>query len=903
MRYIIGIDLGTTNSSVSFIDTAQAHLSVQPFLIPQLSSHSTLEQALSLPSFSYLLDAHEIANNRLKLPWKQSVDDVVGHYALSQGSKVPTRLIQSAKSWLCHSAASRREKILPFDSDPSSRHLSPVEASASYLRHIKEAWNYTMARSKPECEFEQQEIILTVPASFDEVSRLLTVEAAKAAGFNTMTLLEEPQAAFYSWIAEHEKEWTKLFAKGTVILVCDVGGGTTDFSLIEVIKPSADSLLGFRRVSVGDHLLLGGDNMDAALACLLEERLPELSSMQRMQLKHQARQAKECLMSEPLKESYKVVLQGTGSNVVKGSLTAEITRQEVQSLLLNGFFGSYEWEEAISLRQASGIKSMGLPYEDEPSITKHLADFLKQSGGLKPQFVLFNGGAMKPLSFQKAIVDSLKRWFPETDVSILESVSLDQAVSRGAAYFGKARRGMGVKIGGGTSRGYYLALQEGESVKALTLLPKGAEEGMAYELQQTFHVIPNTPVSFQIYTSHTRLNDVQGDLIDLDLNSMHALPPLLTVLKFGKKVLGSELHGKIPVHLFVKFSELGTLELWISSQVSDHQWSLEFQLRTAAGQENSLASLDKGRLDETFDFRFLDKAKEHIREAFQPGSLVKFERLNEELEEILEQPRRNWTPSILRGLFESLLESAPKRKLGKEAEERFWNFSGFLLRPGFGYPLDDFRIKELWKIILSDLQSKRPIEVKVQQWICFRRIAGGLSKGLQMHLMNEILPSLVNGEMIIKNKTDAYHTLEKIRTFASFELLDVSLKVKYAQAILKRIKQGVADKAEFWALGRIGARHLVYGSAANIVPSVECEKWILELMKTETVKKEPLLFTLSQLARKTDVRELNVSEKLRETLIEKFPELKERLTQTSHLSLAEQEQIFGDKLPLGLSLE
>lgn len=903
MRYIIGIDLGTTNSSVSYIDTLHPHLSLQPFLIPQISSGLNLETSATLPSFCYLLNAEGGEREVFKLPWKQSLDIVVGQYALSQGAKIPTRLIQSAKSWLCHSAANRREKILPFEADASSRHLSPVEASSQYLLHIKEAWNHMMARNKPESEFEEQEIILTVPASFDEVSRLLTIEAAKAAGFKTMTLLEEPQAAFYSWISQNENAWTGLFNPGTRILVCDVGGGTTDFSLIEVVRSTMDSPLSFRRIAVGDHLLLGGDNMDATVAHFLEGKLPELSSMQQMQLKHEARQAKEFLMNHPEAKSCRVVLQGTGSNVVKGSLVVEISSQELQSLLLEGFFGAYPWEEAVRLRKGSGIRSMGLPYEDEPSITKHLAHFLKQCGGLKPDFVLFNGGAMKPKIFQERIVDSLRNWFPETRLSILESISLDQAVARGAAYFGKARRGLGVKIGGGISRGYYLAVQEGESVKVVNLLPKGTEEGISYESERTFQVVPNTPVAFQIYTSHTRLNDRQGDVISLDTESMHALPPLLTVLKFGKKASSVNHQEKIPTHLFVKFTELGTLELWIKSQISEHQWSLEFQLRNASGQENSLTSLESKRVEETFDSQLLEKAKQHIREAFRPGLHFKVERLNEQLEMILDQSRLNWSPSVLRGLFEPLLQVASQRKLIKGREERWWNLAGFLLRPGFGYPLDDFRMRELWKIILSDLKSKSSVEVKIQQWICFRRIAGGLSKGHQAHLVNDILPQLTNGEIVIKNKADGYHYFEKIRTFAALELLDVPLKVKYGQAIVKRIKKGIADKADFWSLGRIGARHLVYGSAANIIPSAECEKWIREITDSDLLSKDSLLFTLSQLARKTDVRELNVSDKLRSELIVKFPELEERLTRTSHLTLVEQELVFGDKLPLGLSLE
>ena len=463
MRYIIGIDLGTTNCALAFVDLEQPSLPLQLFAVPQLTSSGKVDALPTLPSFCYLVSQGEWPPSALKLPWKEETATFVGQFAKIQGSRVPTRLVQSAKSWLCHVAANRRDKILPIETGDLSQRLSPVEASAKYLIHLRDAWNAAMAKGNPSLELEEQEVILTVPASFDEVARTLTVEAARQAGFLHVTLVEEPQAAFYSWISQHEHEWKNRFKVGDNVLVCDVGGGTTDFSLIEIQELGGE--LSFQRMAVGDHLLLGGDNIDAALAHYLEQKMkkegvPPLESSQWLQLQAEARTAKEFLLSPEAKqdEVYPVVLQGTGSAVVKGSVAVEVTREEIESLLLNGFFGLYPLQEALKLRRSRGFRTMGLPYEDEPSITKHLAHFLEQARYLELgkgiDYILFNGGTLKPEIFKQALEQALMSWFPQTALQRLSSASLDLAVARGAAYYGKARRGFGIAIGGGLPRTY-----------------------------------------------------------------------------------------------------------------------------------------------------------------------------------------------------------------------------------------------------------------------------------------------------------------------------------------------------------------------------------------------------------------------------------------------------------------
>ncbi len=919
MRYIIGIDLGTTNSCVSYVDTTNSKLAIQPFRIPQLISPGYVESQATLPSFCYLSVKHEWPAASLTLPWKKEEEKIVGLLAQEQGAKVPTRLVQSAKSWLCHSAAHRKDRILPAEGDEEQK-ISPVTATSHYLAHIKEAWNHFMARSHTDAEFDQQEIVITVPASFDEVARRLTTEAAKAAGYIHLTLLEEPQAAFYSWIALNEKLSEQQLKIGDTILVCDVGGGTTDFSLIEVEKKG--DRLSFNRQAVGNHLLLGGDNMDVAIAHLIETKLAheygktEFSFLQWQQLIAQARIAKETLLDHAKTDTsaFTIVLQGAGSSVIKGSLSIQIKREEISKLLLDGFFGRYSFEEALQLRRSTGFRTMGLPYEEDPSITKHLAAFLKRSQSHKgPDYILFNGGAMKPALFQEAIVQSLAQWYPSLQTKVLESASLDLAVARGAAYYGKVRRGLGVRIGGGTPRAYYLGIdiknRDGTtSHQALTLLPRGSEEDSGYESSQLFSLRPNTPVSFNLYTSQVRLADEKGDLIDIDSKELQTLPAIQTILRLGKQQLADSTTDFIPVKLHIKLSAVGILELWLQSQKTNHRWSLEFQLRNVSGVEDNVSDLDAVRKDEVFDTSYLQPAQEYIREIFSSAS--KTTKIMETLEILLEKNRQDWSLSILRGLFDQLLNLSLKRKLNADLEARWWNMVGFFLRPGFGYPLDDFRIKELWKIILSDFKTSKTPECQIQQWICYRRIAGGLNKGQQMQLANEIIASLLPNKatkILLKNKSEQYSYSEKIRAFASFELMDVSLKIRIGRALLTRLHDDEGDFCDYWSLGRLGARHLIYGSSSNVIPNEECASWIKHLLKL--APSEQLLHLLTQLARKTDHREINVSQTTVDEIISAFmlSPLQERLqlllTKPVSLSLKEQEQVFGDKLPAGLILE
>ncbi len=915
MRYLIGIDLGTTHCCVAYADMNSA-ASIQQFRIPQLVSEGIADSLPLLPSCCYLAAEGEFNPRSIQLPWKSSSRIIVGTLARELGAKVPTRLVQSAKSWLCHSAANRKDRILPVEAaDPSSR-ISPVEATAYLLEHIRDAWNYLMSEGNPDWEFEQQEIVITVPASFDEVARALTAEAARQAGCRHLTFIEEPQAAFYAWMGQQKGEWQQHFKQGQSILVCDIGGGTTDFSLIDVISKGDE--LGFQRMAVGNHLLLGGDNMDLAVAHQLEEHLkqaghPDLTTDQWLQLKAQARKAKEALLTDLELKSFRVLLQGSGSKVVKGSLATEISQKELYHLLVDGFFGVYDWSQALQLRRATAIRTMGLAYEEEPSITKQLALFLSKAQMQQGvDYLLFNGGAVKAAAFQQAIVQSLQKWFPQKNLEQLASVSLDLAVARGAVYYAKVKHGLGVRIAAGSARSYYLEVNsaQGSQVKqALVLLPRGVEEGTAYESKQSFTLLPNTPVAFHLYTSHVRLHDQLGDLVAIDPEEMHLLPPIHTLLRFGKQQAFQSSSDAIPVTLGIRLTEIGTLELWLRSLKTEHQWTLEFQLRSSVSQSESLVQTEK-RKDETLDAQELQAAEALLQACFSKPSQIKPARLIEQLEELIQRPRQEWPPSLLRALATALLKLSPFRSLSSEYEARWWNLAGFLLRPGYGYPLDDFRMKELWKIILSDRATKKSGEVALQQWICWRRLAGGFNKGQQLQLaselLNDVLPKKNQGFPEL-SKGERYAFQEKIRTLASFELLEMPQKIRLGEALVQRLAIE-PSQVEAWALGRVAARRLFVGSAVNVVPKETCEKWIKSLLEKPLAQQPYAAFLFGQLAQKSDYKQLNVSDYLVDQILSCFQRksdqsrLERLLHEQTDWTSEEQEKLYGETLPIGLML-
>ena len=596
--YIIGIDLGTTNSVVAY---TQANIQpgekpeIKLLEIPQLVSSGTVEKRDVLPSFVFVPGKHDVAADALELPWNKGQNHAVGEFARDRGAELPQRLISSSKSWLCNTMVDRNRPILPWECPDKTLKKSPVEASSAILAHIRDAWNFEMATTEEGIQesllMENQDILLTVPASFDAVARDLTVRAAEMAGLNNITLLEEPQAAFYAWIEHQGDQWRNLVGKDDLVLVCDIGGGTTDFSLISVTENNGE--LALERTAVGDHLLVGGDNMDLALAYALAREMSEkgtrLDSWQMRGLWHSCRTAKEKLLSRQDRDDYPVTILGRGSSLIGGTIKTRLLHQTVEKVILDGFFPPCEKGTRPAAPQKTGIREMGLVYESDPAVTHHLSKFLVEASGdvarrFAPSAVLFNGGIMKSEVVRKRVMEVLNSWIPSDEINRpreIEASDFDLAVAKGAAYFGLARRGKGIRIRGGLNKSYYIGIAAAmpsvpgmpAPIKAICVGAFGMEEGSGETLTgQEFALVVGEPVVFDFLSSTKRHHDKVGHVVEDWEGDIEKITTMETTLD-------GDYGTVVPVNLEVKVTEIGTLELWCVSVETEQRWKLEFNVR------------------------------------------------------------------------------------------------------------------------------------------------------------------------------------------------------------------------------------------------------------------------------------------------------------------------------------
>lgn len=591
-KYVVGIDLGTTNCVVAYAPIEKASRpSTKIFNILQITAPNEIRSLPQLPSFIYLLGGHEVTPSSVRLPWEETPKAVVGQFAQKRGSEVPHRLVSSAKSWLCHSGIDRTKPILPWASPEEVEKISPVQASAMLLSHIKHAWNHTMAADDPSAQLELQDIYITVPASFDAVARELTVQAAHMAGLEGFTLLEEPQAAFYAWIDAYEEEWRRYVSVGDCILVCDVGGGTTDFSLIEVAEEDGSLIL--RRIAVGEHILLGGDNMDLTLAYSIRQKIPSrIDDWQFRALWYQSHAAKERLLSNLDLNKEPVVIFGRGASLIGGTIKTELLRSELESVLVDGFFPECAFDDSPTREARVGVREMGLPYEEDPAITKHLAFFVHRHIdriGHFPTAVLFNGGVMKAELFRKRILSVIRSWSEGAEVRELTSPDLDLAVARGATYYGFVRKGRGIRIRAGASRSYYIGIERAmpsvpgipTPMKALCVVPFGMEEGSTVEIREKeFGLVVGQPAVFHLLSSTARQEDKVGEIVEDWEGIIEPTAKMETVLPASDEESGGTI---IPVWLESTMTEIGTLELRCVNVLNpERKWKLEFNLRERA---------------------------------------------------------------------------------------------------------------------------------------------------------------------------------------------------------------------------------------------------------------------------------------------------------------------------------
>jgi molecular chaperone DnaK (HSP70) len=922
-RFVVGIDLGTTNSAVCYIDTADARWQVHTLSIPQVVAPGEVEARDTLPSFHYEAAAGEFAKGALRLPWDTTEPRyTVGVFARDHGALVPGRMIASVKSWLCHSGVNRTAAILPWHGTSDIERLSPVAVSSRYLAHIAAAWDTQF----PEHPLRRQEVTLTVPASFDEVARELTVAAAQQAGLQHLVLLEEPQAAFYAWVYAHEDDWQTLVQPGMTLLVCDVGGGTSDFSLIRVRSGSSehdaeDGPLQLHRIAVGDHLILGGDNLDLALAHVLEPRLTDsatskLSPRQWDTLVRVCCHVKETFLGAKPPDRLTVSVPGDGSRLIGGALHTEVQRQEVEDLLLEGFL-PYVGRDARPHRYRSGFQEFGLPYAPDPAITAYLAAFLSDHQPLpaegdrgvsaQPDIILLNGGLFASSVLRQRLLDVMTTWYSSNDPGntwqplVLHNHRLDLAVAQGAAYYGMVRRGHGTRIAGGLAHAHYIGVEreaaEGAGHAAMCLLPAGSVAGHMVELtDHHFQLRIRQPVEFPLYTSSLRTADTPGILVPIDPQLLQPLPPIRTVLTSGRRKSQAEV---IPVTLHAQLSDIGTLELWCREATGDRQWRLQFDVRAAAGTRVSetphTASVATG--EDVLDTLTLEACGRLIHETFtstKPGAEP--EGLMRRLEQVTKMPRTAWPSSVLRRFWEAQMDVVAGRQLSPAHEARWLNLAGFALRPGYGMAVDDWRVAQTWRVLQGRLQHPRHEMCRAEWWILWRRIAGGLEPGQQQTLAEPLMAALRARWSALaaqqsgrrqaraskgtdgKFRFGANELAEVWRLLGSLELLNIGLKIELGQLVfdlgLRKGPERIRE-ASAWALGRLGTRVPVYGPLNTLVPVEVVEAWTQRLLALDA---DPALarragelppsavFVGMQLTRRTGDRYRDVSDKLRDAV-------------------------------------
>jgi hypothetical protein len=966
-RYVVGIDLGTTNCAMAYLDTQDLPCRVRTMAIEQMIEFGMLGHLDTLPSFHYELTESEASSVDPRFRFHEDADSnhhlgIVGALARERSMQVPGRGIASAKSWLCNTQVDRNSDLLPWHGADEVERLSPVEASSRYLQHLRRLWD----RQHPSAPLSEQEVVVTLPASFDEVARQLTLEATRRAGLENVVLIEEPQAAFYAWLERHQDRWSETLRPGQTILVCDIGGGTTDFTLIRVIdsaiavQPDIDATsseanlrndasqnvehglqrtFGLHRVAVGPHLLLGGDNLDLALAHYVEQQLASESGNQPLTprqwdvLKSQARKAKETLLGANPPDRITIALPGAGSKLIASTRTVTIERDWAKRLLVEGFFGHVPLD-AVPNRGDVLFQEFGLPYESEPSVHTHLAQFLwehrwagradsdrshlTETLAARPDWILFNGGVLESKEIRDAILNQIRQWFSAESGSDwspgeLTGNRLDLAVAIGAAYFGLVRRGEGIRIDARLARTYYLQVRQSPP-KAICMMPASAMPLDRLRLDQyPFDLKIGEPVQFPIFCSSTQLTHAFGDIVDIDPQWMTPLPAIQTVLDWGR----GRKRETIPVVLECELTEIGTLAMRVvavqefENQERAASWNLEFDVRSGA---IGAPSNDSGGLIETVDEQQVAQGLAALDRVFGDTPDTPPKEAYQLIAEATGVSRRHWPASLLRNMWRYLYDHADCRKRSPEVEARWLNLLGWSLRPGFGFPADDWRVQQTWRSVHNKLMHRSASSVS-ESIILWRRIAGGFTAGQQNALYQDAwsrMKPMFQGGGAPMNANVA---IELLRLLGSLERLRSLDKVGLVESVLASLPKKKMDPlrpAMLWMVGRLGSRVPVYASLQQTVSPDRVCHWIDRLLAVDTFgqgnDKAAFSLALMLLARKTGDRYRDLPDPTRARVVER---LKAIQAPQVHIDLVERSglldeenatQIVGDSLPLGFSL-
>jgi hypothetical protein len=894
--YAVGIDLGTTNTVVAFAPLAGG--AALTFDVPQLVGAGEVEARPMFPSALYApLPGERIEDAFGDAPW------VLGAYARRRGGEIAGRLVASSKSWLVHPSVDRSAAILPWGGDEGVPKLSPVEAATRLLAHVRATWD----ASHPDAPLAGQDVVLTVPASFDEVARELTIEAARRAGLSPR-LLEEPQAAFYDWMGRAGAGGIRGLLDATagesLVLVVDVGGGTTDLSLVRV-----SGIEQVTRVAVGPHLLLGGDNMDLALAHALEGRLADadgrLDASRFAQLVAQCRDAKERLLGDAPPDDAPVTVVSPGARLVGGTRTTCLSREEAARIVLEGFLPVVP-VGAQPQRSRSALVGFGLPYEREVAITRHVAGFVARHvpGGKGPDAVLLNGGVFRAAAIAGRMVEAIAGWREGVPVTRLPDADPDLAVARGAVAYALARLGRGVRIGGGSARGYFIAAGEG---RAVCVVPRGAEEGVMHGAEgRTFALATGRPVRFDVLASD-ELDARAGDVVDAGDERLARLPPLATVIEgqAGARETRVAIQGEL--------TPVGTLDLSCVEVEGDppRRFRLAFSLREGdAAERAQLRSTRPSDLPAQPSRRF-DAARELVDRAFGKARADASGREAKDLLRDLEKAlgeRAQWTAEISRALFDALLPDARARRRSADHERVFWLLAGFCVRPGFGDPLDAGRVAGLFA--LWDERLAFPGEARgwQQLFIAWRRAAGGLDEAGQTRIRDFVDPYLAPSEAGLKKPKKPVLSLDDaLDMAASLERVAPTRRAELGGWILERTWTD-RDPRLWAALGRLGARVPAYASVHHVVPPHVAERWLDHLLREKWDAVPAAMAAAVQIARRTGDRARDVGDRVRQEVERRLvaagaePDALRVVREVVEIGDRERVAFFGDALPLGLRL-
>lgn len=935
-KFIVGIDLGTTNTVVAYCDTESLDSGqdktsgIQLFEMEQLTAPGEVQTKPLLPSLRYHPAEGELSEEQIRLPWHDQANTegtqssesspqnaaqapgfLIGEYAKQLSSRVSGRSVVSAKSWLCHGSVDRSADILPWGGAEGVAKVSPAEASASYLNYVKQSWDY----HHPEAPLEAQDIVLTVPASFDEMARALTLDAAKSCGLKKVRLLEEPQAVCYDWLSRNQSDLSNALQGSKLLLVCDVGGGTADLTLIKIEYPEQGEPE-LSRIGVGDHLMLGGDNLDLAIAHIAERRFDEqkkLSTRVLSQLIQQCRIAKETLLGDNPPESVSVTLLGSGSKLIAASRSVSITRKEVMEIALEGFFPIVPLDSCPK-KSRSGLQEFGLPYEADPAVTRHVAAFLNHYhdacrevlGGddtiaAVPDALLLNGGVFRSKLLQDRLRSQLEHWSEDT-VEIFENGHPDLAVARGAVASGLARRGEHIKIGAGSARSYFLVLEDQD--QGICLLPSGSKENSSIKLDHQFLLKVGAPVQFNLASSTIDQRFEPGQVVQFtDREQFPPLPPLAAVMKKRGKMKASQ----VEVELASELTDIGTLAVeCVSTEDCNRRWLLDFNLRGVSSNQLDVDLHPRTQL-----------AKEKITLVYGGRSKGlkgnESKKLRADLEKLLGK-REQWDTPLLRELANDFLSGAKRRKRS-EAHERIWfGLAGFCLRPGFGYPVDEWRVEQVLPLYDQGLQYRKESKVWADWWNFWRRLSGGMDRAQQTKIYQDIAPYLqpvpekskAHLEGLKRKGYLAYEDM--VRLAAGLENISWQDKVALGEGLLTRLQKKNESSQTWWAIGRIAAREPLYCSSHNLVPVDVVEAWLDRVLQENWSELNQAAFAASVMAKKTDDRSLDISGEMREKVIAKLKESKcprnwITIVETKvALDEADAKRFYGDSLPGGLSL-